>query len=68
MVVKNRVSGKKCPKCGETLTPSVTTTTNGQRVVSYRCEKCGYVTNDDKNIDVDVRYAPTFNSYPIIRI
>ena len=63
MVVKHRI-GKKCPKCGEILALTVTE----EHHVKYHCDKCGYEEVDGKSADVDLRYAPTFNSLPIIQI
>lgn len=67
MVVKNRIGGKKCPKCNTVLTPTIITLKNS-RCVEYKCDRCGYKESDYKPIDIDLRYRPTFNTLPIIDI
>ena len=63
MIVKHKISNK-CPKCGEILSLTI----NTEHHVEYNCEKCGYHETDNKSADVDLRYAPTFDSLPIIEI
>ena len=67
MVVEHLINAKKCPHCGKVLKPQICE--GGElRHVEYVCKECNYTESDDKSIDIDTRYAPTFNVLPIIKI
>ena len=63
MVIKHKI-GKKCPQCQTVLSVKM----NTDKHVEYYCNNCGFKEIDLRSPDVDVRYAPTFKTLPIIKI
>ena len=63
MIAKHYKS-PQCSQCGQPLTIRI----NKDKHVEYYCEKCGNIEVDDRSLDVDLRYMPTFHTKPIIKI